>query len=52
MGLEPRLMLRVCSMTFWEMSDISAGLRTIMSLLHWRKSTSSLSYLGFKTDPI
>jgi hypothetical protein len=31
-----------------ETPDISIGLRANMSLLHWRKSMSSLSYLGSK----
>jgi hypothetical protein len=47
-GLELVLMLRVCSATSQETADISAELHTNMSLLCWRKSTSSLSYLGFQ----
>jgi hypothetical protein len=41
-GFELGLMLRVCSVTFREMVDISAELHTNMSLLHRRKSTSLL----------
>jgi hypothetical protein len=47
-GFEPGLLLTVCSVTSWETPDISSELHTNMSLLHQRKSTSSLSYLGFK----
>jgi hypothetical protein len=37
-------MLRVCSATSREMPGISTGLHANMSLLHWRKSMSPLSY--------
>jgi hypothetical protein len=45
-------MLRVCSVTPRETLDISAGLHANMSLLHQRKSMSSLSYLGSEFAPI
>jgi hypothetical protein len=45
-------MLRVRSVTSLEMLGIFAGLHTNMSLLQWRKSTSSLSYLGSRVAPI
>jgi hypothetical protein len=51
-SLEPGLMLRVCLATSRETPGISAGLHANMSLLRWRKSTSSLSYLGFKLATI
>jgi hypothetical protein len=51
-GFEPGLMLRVWSATSWETPDISVGLNANRSQLHWRKSTSSLSYLGSKLAPI
>jgi hypothetical protein len=51
-GLEPGLMLRVCSVTSRETPSISARLHANMSLLRRRKSTSSLSYLGSKLAPI
>jgi hypothetical protein len=51
-GLKPGLMLRVCSVTSQETPDISTGLHANISLLHQRKSTSSLSYLGSKLAPI
>jgi hypothetical protein len=47
-GLEPGLMLRVSSAT----SQENVGLHANMSLLHRRKSTSSLSYLGSRRAPI
>jgi hypothetical protein len=51
-GLEPGLILRVCSVTSQEMPGISARLRVNISLLHQRKSRSSLSYLGSRLAPI
>jgi hypothetical protein len=46
------LMLRVCSATSRDTPIVSAGLHVNMSLLHWRKLTSSLSYLGSRLAPI
>jgi hypothetical protein len=45
-------MLRVCLATSWDTHDIYVGLHANGSLLHWRKSKSSLSYLGSRLAPI
>jgi hypothetical protein len=51
-GFELGLMLRVCSTTSWEMPSNSIGFHANMSMLRWRKSISSLSYLGSKLTSI
>jgi hypothetical protein len=46
------LMLSVCSLTSRKTPDISSRFHVNMSMLRWRKSTSSPSYLGSRPVPI
>jgi hypothetical protein len=50
-GFELGLMLNMCLVTSQETPGISAGLHANRSRLHWRKSASSLFYLGSKLAP-
>ena len=51
-GLEPRWIFKVCSVTSLGMPSISKGFHVKMSLLSRRKSTSALSYLGENVVPM